>query len=51
MSRKSLRYEAKIAVRSRAQLSVRYIGGNFLYSRFTFLTMDVDISRLVDQYK
>ena len=32
-------------------LSHVYEGGNFLHSRFIFLTMDVDISHLVDKYK
>ena len=32
-------------------LSHVYEGGNFLHSHFIFLTMDVDISCLVDKYK
>ena len=32
-------------------MSLTHAGDNFLHGQFIFLTMDVDISSLVDKYK
>ena len=32
-------------------MSLAYAGDNFVHGQFIFLTMDVDISSLVDKYK